>query len=199
MRDAQIPRRSEHVVSRPSVHDCELAIAVSANLVNIFLGPFINTALPYVAERTDACVLKYLVEELKREKKARDSSDTISRGSPNPANNPWRYACIAYALRVGTVDWSDGKDPDYFESTPHLKDLAQWFVDLEEEWIASKEVMPREIMGKIATKIAWIATQDEGVEVAEEVYQQCLRHRRERMLYSLGSVEISSAEEVVAA
>jgi hypothetical protein len=194
MREAHIAHRSGRILSRPSVHDYELAVAISANLVSIFLGPFVNTALPYVAERTDACLLKHLVEELKREKNARESSDAIVHGhATNPAEGPWLYASIAYALKAGTVDWSDGQDPDYFESTPRLKDLTQWFADLEKEWIATKELMPPEIMRKIATKIAWIATHDEGIEVAEEAYQQGLRHRYERMRLSTVDTASSSA------
>ena len=185
MRDSQLRHALGHTISRPSVQDYELAVAVSANLGDIFLGPFVNTGIPYITDRTDACVLKYLVEELKREKNIRRSSDVDIRGDArNLVDDPWRYAAVAYAIKAGTIDWSDGKDPDYFKSTPHLKDLTQWFVDLGEEWIASKELMPREIMGKVAAKITWIATTDGGVEVIEEIYQQSLRHRREKMRLS---------------
>jgi hypothetical protein len=173
----------------------ERAVAMFYSMVDIAITMFFSTGDPYAADRNDSGILEYLLGELRR---------GIPRIRAATTDRPYNVldtdvrlrVALVHALIVGTIDWSEGRDPAYFP--PRLRPLQKWSEDIIEEWKATDaEVMSKAVVESVTKKVAWLSSDPEGVAAVEDIYLLSLRHRVERKRYLAEKVAAERSEASV--
>ena len=159
----------------------ERAVAMFYSMVDISITMFFSTGDPYAADRNDTGILEYLLGELRR---GLPRTSTATKDRPyNVLDSDVRLrVALMHALMVGTIDWSEGRDPAYFP--PRLRPLQAWSEAIIEQWAATEdEVMSQAVVESVSKKVAWLSSDPEGVAAVEDIYLLALRHRVDRRRY----------------
>jgi hypothetical protein len=142
----------------------------------------LTTGNPEGSERLDRPVLRFLVQDLKRE-------DDINMSQE--AKRHWNYeeragarrATAAYAWVVGSVSWEEGGKLEW--DTPRLRDLRACSNAAINQWHRADKILTLKDFEDFMEKLDWMTRDKEGMRLIDDIYQQCVQHGYRRARASM--------------